>query len=99
MYNGTSPSKKVDAERAQLSLSDKLALERTKLASRRTLLAYFRTALAFLVSGGGMSELLDGHAYQVLSTIMLAAVPIFILLGICRFVYTEWKWHSVWGPH
>lgn len=96
MRNGSSPDRKEEEERIQLSLSDKLALERTKLASRRTLLAYFRTALAFLVSGGGISELLDGYSYQVLSTIMLAAVPIFILIGIFQFIYTEWKWRSVW---
>lgn len=83
-------------EELPLSLSDKLALERTKLANRRTLLAYFRTALAVLVAGGGMSELLHSEVYHLISDIMLIAVPVLVVFGVFRFFHTEAKWHSVW---
>lgn len=38
-------------ERLPTSLTDQLALDRTRLANERTLLAYLRTALGFLAAG------------------------------------------------
>jgi putative membrane protein len=42
-----------------LSLSDLLAMERTKLANDRTLLAYIRTSLAFFAAAAALIEFFD----------------------------------------
>jgi putative membrane protein len=68
------------------SLTDELAIERTRLANERTLLAYVRTGLAVAVGGVGIAHFVRGHlALPVgLGLVLLGALALSI--GIWRFV-------------
>ncbi|MCC8171206.1 MAG: DUF202 domain-containing protein [Parabacteroides sp.] len=70
---------------SNLSLSDRLALERTRLANERTLFSYLRTSLYLLTAGIGVLQVesisrLDGLAWLcILSGILL------FFMGFVRF--------------
>lgn len=61
----------------QLTLTERLAADRTHLANERTLLSYTRTALGLIVSGTGFSEYLDS---PLLRTIFLLLIPVGIIV-------------------
>jgi len=67
-----------------LSLSDQLALQRTRLANERTLLTYVRTSLALV--GFGLA-LLQFHPERGgrLGYSALAAAGLVLLVGLARF--------------
>jgi putative membrane protein len=71
----------------QLTLRDRLAIDRTVLANERTLLAYLRTAIALLVTGGSLVKLfpLEG-GLVVLGWILLGAGGLLALQGTARYV-------------
>ena len=68
-----------------LTLTERLAADRTRLANERTLLAYVRTALGLIVSGTGFGEYLDS---PVLRTVFLLFIPLGVVIlgtGIVGF--------------
>ena len=68
----------------QLSLSDRLALQRTRLANERTLLTYVRTSLALV--GFGLA-LLEFHPERGgrLGYTALAVAGVVLAVGLLRF--------------
>ena len=62
-----------------LTLTERLAADRTRLANERTLLSYVRTALGLIVSGTGFSEYLDS---PLLRTVFLLFIPVGIFVLI-----------------
>ncbi len=68
-----------------LTLTERLAADRTRLANERTLLSYVRTALGLIVSGTGFSEYLDS---PLLRTVFLLFIPvglIILIVGVVGF--------------
>ena len=69
----------------QLTLRDKLAIDRTTLANERTFLAYARTAIGLLAGGVALLQLADAAWAIGLGWAALALSPLVMLLGIRRF--------------
>jgi len=72
-----------------LSLTDILALDRTKLANERTFLAYFRTFIVILSSGLAIIKLEILQEIRVLGYFFLIIAPILLLIGAIRFFYVK----------
>lgn len=70
---------------SQLSLSDLLALERTRLANERTVLAYLRTGMGLLVAGVSLINFFRENAYVWVGVFCLPLGLGVILLGWVRF--------------
>ncbi len=68
-----------------LSLSDRLAAERTHLANERTLLAYLRTALALLAAGLALFYLYDDPAAVTGGVALIPLGALVLALGLWRF--------------
>ncbi|GHB79192.1 YidH family protein [Persicitalea jodogahamensis] len=68
----------------KLSISDWLAIERTRLANERTFLAYFRTTLALLAGGVTILRLEAFQDIRWLGYVFLALAPMVFLIGIWR---------------
>ena len=68
----------------KLSLSDWLAIERTRLANERTFLAYFRTSLALLAGGVTILRLDAFQDVRWLGYVMLLLAPLVFLVGLWR---------------
>ncbi len=80
---------------ADLTLRDRLALDRTVLANERTLLAYARTALALLAGGVTLLHLVDE---TWATTLGIAALPLSVFVGAYgawRFVRTRRRLRAV----
>ena len=77
--------------RDEMILRDYLALDRTVLANERTLLAYLRTFIGTFSAGIAMVKLLDTPLTTVLGHIFVAISPIFIALGVVRYVQVTKK--------
>lgn len=71
----------------QLTLRDRLAIDRTVLANERTLLAYLRTAIALLITGGSLVKLfpLEG-GLVTLGWILLVVGGLLALHGAARYL-------------
>jgi len=74
---------------SELSLTDTLALDRTRLANERTFLAYFRTFIVFLSSGFAILKLEILEDIALLGYILLAIAPMLLIIGITRFFYVK----------
>ena len=72
--------------KSKLSLSDWLAIERTRLANERTFLAYFRTSLALLAGSVTILRLDAFRDIRWLGYILLALVPLVLFVGIGRLL-------------
>lgn len=72
-----------------LSLTDDLAIDRTKLANERTFLAYFRTFIVLLSSGFAIIKLKLLSQIQWMGHILIIAAPLLLLIGYIRFVYAK----------
>ena len=68
-----------------LSLSDILALERTRLANERTVLAYLRTGMGLLVAGISLINFFRDNIYIWVGAFCLPLGLGVILLGWVRF--------------
>lgn len=68
----------------KLSLTDWLAIERTRLANERTFLAYFRTALALLAGGVTIVRLDAFQDVRWLGYAFLVLAPLVFLVGLWR---------------
>lgn len=73
-------------EEIKLSLTDWLAIERTRLANERTFLAYFRTALALLAGSVTILRLDVFEDIRWLGYIFLVLAPLVLLTGIWRLI-------------
>lgn len=67
-----------------LSLTDWLALERTRLANERTFLAYFRTAFALVAGGLTIARLEALRDIHWLGYVFVGLAPIMLITGIWR---------------
>lgn len=73
----------------KLSLTDKLAVERTKLANERTFLAYFRSAIVFLSSGFAIVKLEMLQEIQWVGYVLTIVGPIIFIIGLVRLTYMK----------
>lgn len=73
----------------ELTLTDKLAIERTRLANERTFLAYFRSAVVFLSSGFAIMKLPLFDEIKWLGWILIALGPVLITIGLIRLIYVK----------
>lgn len=71
------------------SLTDNLAIERTKLANERTFLAYFRSAIVILSSGLAILKLQLFEEIEWLGYILVFLGPILFLVGLLRLLYVK----------
>lgn len=76
----------MEEKEIKLSLSDWLAIERTRLANERTFLAYFRTTLALLAGGVTIVRLDAFEDIRWLGYILLVLAPLVLLVGIGRLI-------------
>ena len=74
---------------SELTLRDRLALDRTTLANERTFLAYARTALAILAGGVALLQLADADWAIWLGWASLPLSPFVMLIGIRRYLKTR----------
>jgi putative membrane protein len=74
-----------------ISMTDRLAMERTRLANERTFLAYLRSFIVFLSSGFAILkiELLD--EIVLLGYFLISVAAILLIIGIIRFQYYKRK--------
>jgi putative membrane protein len=75
----------------KLSLTDWLAIERTRLANERTFLAYFRSSLALLAGGVTILRLEAFEDIRWLGYILLVFAPLIFLSGIWRLISVKRK--------
>jgi putative membrane protein len=73
-------------ESDQLTLRDRLAIDRTKLANERTFLAYVRSAIMLFISGVTLVKLFADDAVVVqLGVALIPASVAIVLFGGVRF--------------
>jgi putative membrane protein len=68
-----------------ISLTDRLAIDRTILANERTLLAYIRSALTFLVVGGTLLKFFSAVSAMIMGYVAIAVAGILFTTGIRRY--------------
>jgi putative membrane protein len=73
----------------KLSLTDRLAIERTRLANERTFLAYFRTFIVFLSSGFAILKLDMLIEIRWIGIMLIIIAPILFLIGFIRFLHVK----------
>jgi len=71
---------------SDLTLRDKLAVDRTLLANERTFLGYTRTALAFAVTGGALIHFFEPLAIEILGWVFVGVAVAVMLVGVWRYV-------------
>jgi putative membrane protein len=76
-------------EKLALSLTDKLAVDRTNLANERTFLAYFRTFIVFLSSGLAIIKLDILLEIRWVGVMLTTIAPVLFLIGLFRFLYVK----------
>ncbi|AWH73215.1 hypothetical protein DCS32_03255 [Dokdonia sp. Dokd-P16] len=76
-------------KKLSLSLTDKLAIDRTKLANERTFLAYFRTFIVFLSSGLAIIKLDILTEIKWIGSMLNIIAPVVFLIGLIRFLYVK----------
>jgi putative membrane protein len=76
---------------SKLTLTDYLAVERTRLANERTSLAYFRTFIVILSSGLAILRLEALEAIRDLGIFFLIVAPVVLIVGLVRFIYVRKK--------
>ncbi len=76
----------MEETKLKISLSDWLAIERTRLANERTFLAYFRTSLALLAGSVTILRLDAFRDIRWLGYILLVLAPLVLLVGLWRLL-------------
>ncbi|GAL00572.1 hypothetical protein JCM19275_3374 [Nonlabens ulvanivorans] len=76
-------------EKLKLSLTDRLAIERTRLANERTFLAYFRSAVVFSSSGLAIIKLQILEEIEWIGYALVIIGPVLFLVGLFRFLYVK----------
>jgi putative membrane protein len=69
-----------------LSLTDELAVERTRLANERTLLAYVRTGLAIVAGGFAVAEFAGGPMAPAIGAALGVCGVAMLAVGVWRFL-------------
>ena len=70
----------------KMSLTDKLALDRTKLANQRTFLAFLRTFIMSFASGITLLKLFPGEKFILIAGISLIVFSfVFLVLGFYNY--------------
>ncbi|WP_324675521.1 DUF202 domain-containing protein [Hymenobacter sp. GOD-10R] len=84
-----------------LSLSDRLAVERTRLANERTMLAYLRTGVALVVAGFSLINFFREYIYVWIGVGLIPLGIGMIVGGYMRFQHKRERIHAavVRGPH
>lgn len=75
-----------DLDPTDLTLRDRLAVDRTVLANERTLLAHVRTALGLLGAGGALLYVGDSAVLVGVALVLLLLAPLALGAGASRFV-------------
>lgn len=73
----------------ELSLTDNLAIERTRLANERTFLAYFRSAIVFLSSGFAIIKLQMLQEIIWIGYALIVIGPMLFFIGLFRLIYVK----------
>lgn len=68
-----------------LTLTERLAADRTRLANERTFMAYVRTALGLIITGTGFSKYLDSPLLRVVFILFIPTGIVVLVLGIISF--------------
>ncbi len=76
-------------EKDKLSLSDRLAIERTHLANERTFLAFFRLSVFFLGTGISIIHINFFKDIPFLGWGLVVLSPLMFLFGLYRLVYVR----------
>lgn len=74
------------ARNTNLSLGDKLAIERTKLAVERTFLAYFRSAIFFFATGLGIIKIHFLKQLDFLGILLIVLSPLLLFVGVFSLI-------------
>ena len=83
----------------QLTLRDRLAIDRTVLANERTLLAFVRTALAMLLTGGSLVRLFpEERGLLLLGWIFLVSGVVVAAQGAHRYLRERRQVRGILGP-
>jgi putative membrane protein len=69
-----------------LTLRDRLAVDRTVLANERTMLGYVRTAMAFLALGVSFLHFLQGIYAQIAGSVFMAVSLPLLAVGAVRYL-------------
>ncbi len=72
-------------QKTPLTLTERLAADRTRLANERTFLSYVRTALGLIVTGTGFSEYLNAPVLRVIFVLFIPVGVIVLVIGIIGF--------------
>ncbi|WP_242015652.1 DUF202 domain-containing protein [Robertkochia marina] len=75
--------------KSHLSLTDILALDRTRLANERTFLAYFRSFVVFLSSGLAIVKLDILKDILWIGYLLIVIGPVLLFIGAIRFYYVR----------
>ncbi len=70
---------------------DLLAFDRTFLANERTLLSYIRTSIGLIGAGVALLKVYSGVAVTASAICLIAAGPVFLIIGIFVYVKTKRK--------
>lgn len=73
----------------KLTLTDTLALERTRLANERTFLSYFRTFIVLMSSGFAILKLEALEDIKVVGYFFIVLAPIMLIVGGVHFIYVK----------
>ncbi len=68
-----------------LTLTERLAADRTRLANERTLMASVRTALGLVAAGTGFGKYLDEPLLRVIFILFIPAGIVVLALGIVSY--------------
>lgn len=71
------------------TVSDHLALRRTRMANERTLLAFLRTFLGLITAGIAMIQILTQLWVHVLGYSFLGLGPVLLIVGIVQYFRTR----------
>ena len=77
-----------------LSLSDRLALERTRLANERTLLAYFRTGMALIIGGLSLMNFFRDYIYVWIGAAFVPLGVAVVVGGWSRYRFKRQRIHA-----
>lgn len=75
-----------DAYKEEFTLSDYLAMERTKLANERTLLSYIRSSLYLVVGGIALLQVKELQEIRFFGYFSLAISVVVLVIGIFRYL-------------
>lgn len=74
-----------ETEKPELSINDRLAVERTSMANERTLLSYIRTSLALLAAGLTILKFFTSSGMHMLGYMLIPAGVGTLMVGLMNF--------------